>query len=268
MIQNSVSPDLLTTGSRGSRVLGLFSLLGIAVLLVFALGLTEPDIRLHPTTGDEIGQFDAVRLLYLHVPLAVCTYVAFFFCALSSACYLIRRTSWFDTMAYATAEVGTVFCGLVLITGSIWGRPVWNTWWEWGDVRLMTTLVLFLMFLGYLGLRRATHDMAVSARRGAVVALVAVINLPIVNRSVEWWENRTLHQKSTLGDLKIQDLTLFTLILGFFVFFLVMAWLLLHRFRVGWLERQGAEHRLATAITERRAGVDRDSLDVAVGGMS
>ena len=254
-----------TTGSGGSRVLGAVTLLGLATLLLFAFGLTEPDVRLHPTTGEEIGQFDAVRLLYLHVPLAVFTYVAFVLCAVASAGYLVRRTPWFDTMAHASAEVGTVFCGLVLVTGSIWGRPVWNTWWEWGDVRLMTTLVLFLMFTGYLALRRATVDPRASARRGAVVALVAVLDLPIVNRSVEWWETRTLHQKSTLGELKIQDLTLFTLMLGFLVFGLVLAWLLLHRFRVGWLEREDAEHGVAAAIAERRADIDEGDVDAAVG---
>ena len=254
-----------TTGSRGSRLLGVVTLLGLATLLLFAFALTEPDVRLHPTTGQEIGQFDAVRLLYLHVPLAVFTYVAFVLCAVASAGYLVKRTAWFDTMAYAAAEVGTVFCGLVLVTGSIWGRPVWNTWWEWGDVRLMTTLVLFLMFTGYLALRRATVDPRASARRGAVVALVAVLDLPIVNRSVEWWENRTLHQKSTLGELKIQDLTLFTLMLGFLVFGLVLAWLLLHRFRVGWLEREDAGHGVATAIAERRADIDEGDVDAAVG---
>jgi heme exporter protein C len=246
-----------TTGSRGSRVLGAATLLGLATLLLFAFGLTEADIRLHPTTGEEIGQFDAVRLLYLHVPLAVFTYVAFVLCAFASAGYLIRRTPWFDTMAHAAAEVGTVFCGLVLVTGSIWGRPVWNTWWEWGDV--------FLMFTGYLALRRATVDPRAAARRGAVVALVAVLDLPLVNRSVEWWENRTLHQKSTLGELKIQDLTLFTLMLGFLVFGLVLAWLLLHRFRVGWLEREDAEHGIAADIAERRAAIDEGDVDAAVG---
>ena len=254
-----------TTGSRGSRLLGGVTLLGLATLLLFAIALTEPDVRLHPTTGQEIGQLDAVRLLYLHVPLAVFTYVAFVLCAVASAGYLVKRTAWFDTMAHAAAEVGTVFCGLVLVTGSIWGRPVWNTWWEWGDVRLMTTLVLFLMFTGYLALRRATVDPRASARRGAVVALVAVLDLPIVNRSVEWWETRTLHQKSTLGELKIQDLTLFTLMLGFLVFGLVLAWLLLHRFRVGWLEREDAEHGVATAIAERRADIDEGDVDAAVG---
>ena len=144
------------TGSRGSRLLGVGALVSVAALIVLAFVATDADVRTHPTTGEEFGQFDAVRMLYLHVPLAVLMYVAFVVCAVASAGVLLRRTAWWDVTAYAAAEVGTVLCGLVLVTGSIWGRPVWNTWWEWGDVRLMTTLVLFLLFVGYLALRRTT----------------------------------------------------------------------------------------------------------------
>ncbi len=257
-----------TTGSRGSRLLGVLALVGLAVLGVLAFVLTDPDVRIHPSTGVEFGQFDAVRMLYVHVPLAVMTYLAYGLCAVASLGVLIRRTPWWDVTAHAAAEVGTVFCGLVLVTGSIWGRPVWNTWWEWGDVRLMTTLVLFLMFAGYLALRRTTGDPRAVSRRAAVVALVAVLDIPLVNRSVEWWENRTLHQQSTLGDLKIEDLTLFTLMLGFLVLGMVLAWLLLHRFRVGWLERAALDHSVAAAIVERRGETPDDELRRAVGDPS
>ncbi len=188
------------TGSRGSRLLGAGALLGVAALVVLAFVATDADVRTHPTTGEEFGQFDAVRMLYLHVPMAVLMYAAFVVCAVASVGVLLRRTAWWDVMAYAAGEVGTVLCGLVLVTGSIWGRPVWNTWWEWGDVRLMTTLVLFLLFVGYLALRRTTADPRLQARRAAVVALVAVLDIPLINRSVAWWENRTLHQQSTLAE--------------------------------------------------------------------
>ena len=254
-----------STGSPGSRLLGLTTLVGLAGLLLFAFVFTEPDVRLHPTTGEEFGQFDAVRLLYLHVPMAVLTYVAFLTCAVASAGYLLKRGAWWDVTAHASAEVGTVCCGLVLVTGSIWGRPVWNTWWEWGDVRLMTTLVLFLLFTGYLALRRTPAEPQRQARRAAIVALVAVVDIPLVNRSVEWWENRTLHQQSTLAELKIEDLTLFTLMLGFVVFGLVFAWLMLHRFRVGWLEHAQAGHEVALAIAERHEEMETLDVDAAIG---
>ena len=96
-----------TTGSRGSRVLGVAVLAGLAALLALAFGATDPDVRLHPTTGEEIGQFDAVRLIYVHVPLAVTMYLAFGLAAVASAGYLIKRTPWWDVTAHAAAEVGT-----------------------------------------------------------------------------------------------------------------------------------------------------------------
>ena len=240
--------------SPKSRLLGLATLFGLVTLFVFAFFLTDPDVRLHPTTGEEIGQFDAVRLLYLHVPMAIIgPYVAPLVGAVASVGYLIKRTQWWDVTAHAAIEVGAIFCGLVLLTGSIWGRPVWNTWWEWGDVRLMTTLILFLMLLGYLALRRVAPDGQKQARRSAIVAIVAAINLPIINRSVEWWESRTLHQKSTLSELKIEDLTFFTLMMGIVVFLMLFTWLVLHRFRLGWLEKESLEQDVLASIEERRS---------------
>ena len=254
-----------TTGSRGSCLLGCVALAGLVVLGVLAFFLTGPDVRIHPTTGEEFGQFDAVRMLYLHVPMAVLMYASFMLCAAASVGVLVKRTPWWDVMAHSTAEVGTVLCGLVLVTGSIWGRPVWNTWWEWGDVRLMTTLVLFLLFAGYLALRRTTTDPRRQERQAAVVALVAVLDIPLVNRSVAWWENRTLHQRSTLEELKIEDLTLFTLMFSFLTFGLVVWWLTLQRFRVGWLERAAIDHAVRSAIADRRSETSADELDAAIG---
>ena len=252
MTGNVQMPDLKNTSSKGSKILGVSSLLGFAVLVLLAFFLTDPDIRFHPETGEEFGQFDAVRLLYIHVPLISVTYLAFVICAIASAGYLIRRTLWWDSLAHSSAEVGTLTCALVLATGSIWGRPVWNTWWEWGDVRIMSTLILFLMFLGYLALRRAFESPQRAARPAAVVALIAVLDIPLINRSVEWWGNRTLHQKSTLSEFKIEDLTLFTLMFGILISLLVMTWLILHRFRIAWLEHIEFEQGVQTAIEERR----------------
>ena len=254
-----------TTGSPRSRLLGIATLIAVAILGVLAFALTEPDVRIHPETGEEFGQFDAVRMLYVHVPLVIVTYLSYGICAVASIGVLVKRTPWWDVTAHTAAEIGTIFCGLVLVTGSIWGRPVWNTWWEWGDVRLMTTLVLFLMFTGYLALRRTTDDPRRQARRAAVVALVAVLDIPLVNRSVEWWENRTLHQRSTLGELKIEDLTLFTLFFGFVTAGLVLAWLFLHRFRVGWLERAAIDHGVAAAIVERQSETSDAEVRRSVG---
>ncbi len=242
------------TGSRATRILGTLIAVGVPVLLVFAFVLSPPDDTMR----------DMVRLLYVHVPVAMLSYVAFGLTALGSAAYLWKRSRWWDTTAYAAAEVGVVYCGLTLVTGSIWGRPTWNTWWEWGDVRLVTTLVLFLTFVGYLAFRRVPGDPDVRAKRAAVIGLVAAINIPIVNRSVEWWENRTLHQKSSLTDGKLENLTLFTWFLGTVVLGLIFLWLLIHRFRIAWLEDELDRHGVDLALAERRA--EADASDFATAG--
>lgn len=238
----SVHNQNLTT-SKGTRFMGTLLLVGIPTLVLFAFFLSPED--------DNMG--DAVRLLYVHVPVAIFAYVAFVITALGSAFYLWKRSRWWDTAAHASAEIGVIFCGLTLVTGSIWGRPTWNTWWEWGDVRLVTTLVLFLMFLGYLALRQVPADPHVRSKRASVVGIVAAINIPIVNRSVEWWENNTLHQQSSLTDGKLENLTLFTLFLGLVLTGVLYLWLMTHRFRVGWLETEIEIKDASVALQERIA---------------
>ncbi len=238
----SVHNQNLTT-SKGTRFLGILLLVGVPTLVLFAFFLSPED--------DNMG--DAVRLLYIHVPVAIFAYVAFVITALGSVFYLWKRSRWWDTAAHASAEIGVIFCGLTLATGSIWGRPTWNTWWEWGDVRLVTTLVLFLMFLGYLALRQVPADPHVRSKRASVVGIVAAINIPIVNRSVEWWENNTLHQQSSLTDGKLENLTLFTLFLGLILTGALYLWLMTHRFRVGWLETEIEIKDASVALQERIA---------------
>lgn len=245
-----------STSSKLTLALGVASLLGLAVLLVLAFVLTDPDQRVYDRGADLepllTGQGDAVRLLYVHFPVAMLTYIAFTLNAIGSIAVLWKKSTWWDNTAAAAAEVGVLFCGLTLATGSIWGRPIWNTWWKWGDVRLMTTTVLFLIFVGYLAYRRTMTDSRVRAKRSAVVGLIGAINIPIVYKSVDWWQNRTLHQQSTLRERSIEDLTLFTMIFGMVVFLAIFAWLMVHRFRIGWLEHQVETVGLEAAIIERR----------------
>lgn len=240
--------------SRSTRFLGLCLLLGIPVLILFAFIFSPKDDSME----------DAVRLLYIHVPVAIFAYVAFGVTAVGSICYLWKRSRWWDTTAHASAEIGVIFCGLTLVTGSIWGRPTWNTWWEWGDVRLVTTLVMFLMFIGYLALRQVPASPEARAKRAAVVGIIGTINIPIVNRSVEWWENSTLHQQSSLTDGNLENLTLFTWFLGTLVIGIAYLWLLIHRFRVGWLETELERLGYGVAIEERKA--EARGLDVGSTG--
>lgn len=221
--------------------MGISLLIGIPTLLIFAFLLSPADDNMD----------DAVRLIYVHVPMAIFAYVAIITTGIGSVFFLWKKSRWWDTVAHASAEIGLILCGLVLITGSIWGRPTWNTWWEWGDVRLVTTLVLFLILLGYLALRQVSASPEMRAKRASVIGIIAAVNIPIVNRSVEWWENNTLHQKSSLTDGKLENLTLFTLFLGFIVVGISYLWLMTHRFRVGWMTTEIETAGIAELIEER-----------------
>jgi heme exporter protein C len=237
------------TATRVTRGLGALALVGLGAVLLFGLVLSPED---------EV-QRDAVRLMYVHVPAASVAYLAFGLTALSSALWLWRRTRsrFWDLLAGASAEVGVVFTGLCLVTGMIWGRPTWGVFWTW-DARLTTTALLFVLFLGYLALRRVPADLDVRARRSAIMALIAFIDVPIVHQSVDWW--RTLHQGSTISTLdpKIDGLMLFTLSLSLVAFGLAFVWLVTHRYRVAQLEEMLDERTLELAMEERRAEAETD----------
>ena len=243
---------MTSTGTRATRLLGAATLAALALTAVMSLVVSPPD---------EV-QGDAVRLLYLHVPTAwVAMYLSFGITTLASALYLWRRTRsrFWDLVAGASAEIGVVFLGLTLIVGSIWGRATWGVWWTW-DARLTSTAVLFVLYCGYLALRRVPADTEVRARRAAIAALAAFIDVPIVHYAVEWW--RTLHQSATFFDEKrftdptIHGSMAWTLVVGVAAFTLLYAWLLNHRFRVGWLEDQLEAEGLERALAERRAEAD------------
>jgi heme exporter protein C len=232
------------TGSRLTRILGVASLVSLAGLLLFGLVLSPRDAV----------QGDSVRLFYLHVPLAiVAIYVAFALTLVGSVLYLVRRSRFWDLVAGASAEIGVLFCGLTLITGMLWGKPTWGTYWQW-DPRLTSTAVLFIMYVGYLVVRRLDLDPEVRSRRAAVLGIVSFFNVIIVRFSVDWW--RSLHQPSTFTRAQgpaIEGLMLFSFFVGLVTMLLIFTWLVVHRFRVAWLEEQVAEVGLEAALVERRA---------------
>jgi heme exporter protein C len=229
------------TGSKGTRILGAASLVGVLTLLWFALVVSPADEN----------QGDAVRLMYIHVPLATLMFAGFGVTFLGSVMWLWRKSAWWDTVAFASAEVGVVFTGLCLVTGMVWGKPTWGVYWTW-DARLTSFSLLFLMYLGYLVVRRLPADVDQRNQRSAWVALLAFIDVPIVYYSVTWW--RGLHQEATVSlNTQISGTMLFTLMLSMVVFIACFAWLLLHRFRVAWLEDEVDAKGLELAISERRA---------------
>jgi len=143
----------------------------------------------------ETSQGFPQKIMYIHVPSVFTTYLAFFVVFVYSIAYLWKRELMFDQIAKASAEVGLVFCALVLITGAIWGKSTWGTCWVW-DARLTTTLLLFLIFMGYFLLRMSVNDRDKEARLASVLGIIGFLDIPIIHKSVEWW--RTLHQPSTL----------------------------------------------------------------------
>lgn len=130
------------------------------------------------------------RIFYFHVPLAFLTFLAFGVVAVASALYLWKGSRGWDRLAHSSAEVGMVFCTLVLTTGPIWAKPVWGTWWTW-DARLTTTLILWLIYAAYLMVRSTAGSGEQAARYAAILGIVGVVDIPIINRSVYWW--RTIH---------------------------------------------------------------------------
>src|SRR6266446_2364105 len=136
------------------------------------------------------------RIFYFHVPIAWIGMLAFGVLAVASIGYLWKKDERWDWLARASAEVGTIFITLALITGSIWGRTTWGTWWTW-DARLTTTLILWFIYIGYLMLRSYMGRTHASARAGAVLAIIGIIDVPIIYESVNWW--RTLHPAAEVG---------------------------------------------------------------------
>jgi heme exporter protein C len=224
--------------------LGLAALVTIAATAVMALWVSPADAE----------QGDAMRLLYLHVPAAWLAYLAFFVTAVASALWLWPRTrqpAW-DLLAGASAEVGVLFTGLMLLIGSLWGKPIWGTWWEW-DARLTTTAVLFFLYLGYLALRRTADTVEGRGKRCSIAALIAFADVPIVHFSVTWWQ--TLHQDATVFnpklDVEIHGSMAFTLILSVVAFTLLYAYLTMLRLRLAELDEGREQRALERAIAER-----------------
>jgi heme exporter protein C len=186
------------------------------------------------------------------------TYLAFLVTMIGSAIYLRKGSIFWDLLAGASAEIGVLFCAFVLVTGSLWGKPTWGVYWQW-DPRLTSTTVLFVMYLGYLAVRRLELPPEVRSRRAAVLGIVSFINVFIVHYSVQWW--RGLHQGQTLGiDTKMDGAMLFSFFLGLVAFLTLFAWLLIHRFRVAWLAREVERLGLVQALAERRAETDATGL--------
>lgn len=161
-----------------------------ATALFFAVGL----YLCFATVGD-YQQGETVRIMYVHVPAAWLSMMCYSVMAISALGTLVWRHPLADVSAKTAAPIGACFTFIALVTGSLWGKPMWGTWWVW-DARLTSVFVLFLMYLGLIALNRAVEDPARAAKVGAILILVGFVNIPIIKFSVDWWN--TLHQPASV----------------------------------------------------------------------
>jgi heme exporter protein C len=193
-------------------------------------------LALAPT---EAVQGEVYRILYIHPQSAYIGMMAYVVMAVTSAIGYIWRIKVAYATATAAAPIGASFTFCALVTGALWGRPTWGTYWEWGDPRIMFELLLLFLFLGYLALRAAFDDRDKADRVSAILAVVGVVNVPIIHYSVIWWN--TLHQGPTISKLGSPSMApemlkpFLIMVLGFTVCFY---WLLLNRLRAELVERE------------------------------
>src|SRR5580700_3112371 len=204
------------SGALGLMTLGLML---TAIFMVFEWVPTEEE------------QGIVQRIFYFHVPCAWVAFAAFGIVAIAGVFYLWLKDQIWDDLGYAAAEIGMVFCTLVLVTGSLWARPIWGAWWTW-DSRLTTTLILWLLYGGYLMLRAMADDTPQVARFAAVIGIVAAADVPVVVVSVRLW--RTIHPAVLVtrqGGHGLEDPRMVaTLLVCVAAFTLLWVWLLMLRF--------------------------------------
>jgi len=225
----------------------------LAIGLVWSVLLAPPDYQ----------QGESVRIMFIHVPAAWMALSVYLFIAIASAVALVWRHPLADIAAQAAAPIGAAFTLTCLATGSLWGRPMWGAWWVW-DARLTSVLVLFFLYLGYIALVNAFDDRSRGGRAGSLLALVGVVNLPIIKFSVDWWN--TLHQPASVfraGGPTIAASMLWPLLVMALAFMLLFGWLLLLRMRTALNERKAEALRLYGQAPSRR---DRGEVALPAAG--
>lgn len=185
------------------------------------------------------------RLMYFHVPSAFAGFTAFIIVFIASILYLYTKKRRWDRIAYSAAEIGVLFTTLVLITGSLWARPVWNAWWVWDDPRLITALILWFMYIAYLMIRTSVQGGEQRRKYAAVFGIIGFIDVPIVYFSVKWW--RTIHPKviDEQGVHMPPEMAQ-TLFFGIFSFLLLFFTLLIYRYAF-----ENAKEEVLTLKNER-----------------
>jgi len=199
---------------------------------------------------EDYQQGNSFRIIYVHVPMAILAESVYVMMAIAGAISLVWKMKLAEIVAKSVAPLGASFTFLALVSGAIWGKPTWNTYWVW-DARLTSMLVLLFLYLGVIALQSAYVDRNQGARASAVLALVGVVNIPIIKYSVEWWN--TLHQPASFSVTKSPAMPpemwvpLLAMVIGFYFLF---AALLITRARVEILDREWRTQWVRNLVTE------------------
>ena len=234
-------------GRFGGSLTGIGLAIGTGVTMIVALYM------MFLYAPQDSMQGPVQRVFYLHLPMAWIAYLAFFIVFVASIAYLVKRNRRWDQIARSSAEVGLVFTTLVIITGSLWGRPIWGTFWEW-DARLTTTLILWFIYLGYFMIRAYISDQERAMRYAAVVGIIGFIDVPIIHMSVRWW--RTLHPEPIVtqsGGPAMPDSMIYTLSVSMLAFTLFFFYLVYQKMLIEQAKDELADYSLAVADAEADA---------------
>jgi heme exporter protein C len=204
------------------------TLVAFATGLVWGLLFTAPDFR----------QGNSYRIIYIHVPAAVVALAAYYVMAIAGAISLIWKMKMADVAMKACAPIGATLTFIALVTGAIWGKPTWGTWWVW-DARITSMLILLFLYLGVIALYEAYDNKAAASRACAVLSLVGMVNIPIIYKSVDWWYS--LHQPASIkfsGESSIDASMLYPLLLMILSFYAIFTCCLLMNMRTEILQRE------------------------------
>jgi len=216
--------------------------LGLTLLFigsVWGLGFAPTDYK----------QGNSYRIIYVHVPASFLALAGYYLMAISGAIGLIWRMKMSFMVMKAAAPIGAALTFVSLVTGAIWGKPTWGTWWEW-DARITSMLILFFLYLGVIALQESFTNRDSADRVCAILSLVGTVNIPIIYKSVDWWFS--LHQGATIkltGQSSIDASMAYPLILMIVAFYITYAWLLIDRTRVEILERERRSRWVQDLVT-------------------
>ncbi len=217
-----------------------------ATLILFLTGLAL-GLLFSP---QDYQQGNTVRIMYIHVPAAYLSMFVYVLMALSGAIGYIWRIKMAHIVSISCAPIGAIFTLLALITGAVWGKPTWGTYWEW-DARMTSELILLFLYLGFMALYNAFDERKTADRAAAILALVGLVNIPIIHFSVEWWN--TLHQGATISKFEKPSIdadmlkALLTMIVAFQVYFFTI---LLQRIKAEILDREKLSGWVKKLVTD------------------